>query len=588
MHRLRLVFCVLVLNLYGFSPVHASASDSSEGLIGLWGDDVVPTAQVAGTLTIDGRSDTWRANIAGLQAIVNRQGHDVSISLPGDQGKFRGDLAADQACISGFWIQPASGDSPAYASPLKLTQTQRGVWSGEIRPLTNRVSQYLEITRAGDGSLTAFLRNPEFNFAREHQLSVQVNGDTVAFGDPKRPRWQLHAKLDEDTGHLQVDWQGIGVFDYTRRDRDHAVGFYARTPSEATYVYREPVTMGDGWIPASLDEVGLEARSIAMLVTRLAQTATATGPQVQGLLIARHGKLVLEEYFQGFDAERPHDTRSAGKTFTSLMTGLAMMHGAAFTTETSVLSLLPQYQALVQHDPRKERITVGNLLTMTSGLACDDNDDHSPGNEDVMQSQNHQSDWYRYTLDLPMAREPGSNQAIYCTAGINLLGALIGHATDIWLPTFFDKYVGQPLQMRDYYINLMPDGDAYLGGGVYLRPRDFIKLGQLYLSGGSWNGKRVIDQDWVNRSTTRHSEFTPDHGYGYAWHLHQMKVGNHVFREYAAEGNGGQFVIVVPELELVVVITAGNYGDFKTWYALQDLVTDYIIPAALDANPPAK
>ena len=367
MHRLRLVFCVLVLNLYGFSPVHASASDSSEGLIGLWGDDVVPTAQVAGTLTIDGRSDTWRANIAGLQAIVNRQGHDVSISLPGDQGKFRGDLAADQACISGFWIQPASGDSPAYASPLKLTQTQRGVWSGEIRPLTNRVSQYLEITRAGDGSLTAFLRNPEFNFAREHQLSVQVNGDTVTFGDPKRPRWQLHAKLDEDTGHLQVDWQGIGVFDYTRRDRDHAVGFYARTPSEETYVYREPVTMGDGWIPASLDEVGLEARSIAMLVTRLAQTATATGPQVQGLLIARHGKLVLEEYFQGFDAERPHDTRSAGKTFTSLMTGLAMMHGAAFTTETSVLSLLPQYQALVQHDPRKERITVGNLLTMTSG-----------------------------------------------------------------------------------------------------------------------------------------------------------------------------------------------------------------------------
>jgi CubicO group peptidase (beta-lactamase class C family) len=138
--------------------------------------------------------------------------------------------------------------------------------------------------------------------------------------------------------------------------------------------------------------------------------------------------------------------------------------------------------------------------------------------------------------------------------------------------------------MHGYYINLMPDGNAYLGGGIYLRPRDLIKLGQLYLSGGRWNGRRIIGKDWVERSTLQHSSFTTDHGYGYAWHLHQMKVGARVFREYAAEGNGGQFVIVVPELELVVAISAGNYGDFKTWYALQDLVTGYIIPAALDKH----
>ena len=585
MRRWSLVLCLMLLNLGGVAQIYASTADSNERLIGLWGDDADAQAQVAGALTIDGRSGAWRAEIAGFQVSVVKQGDAVSVSLPGDQGRYRGDLAIDQASIHGFWIQPSSDDGPAYASPLILTRTQRGVWHGEVHPLSHRVSQYLEITtRDADGSLTAFLRNPEFNFAREHQLSVQVHGDMVTFEDPKRPGWQLHAKLDEDSGHLQVDWQGMGVFDYTRRDRDHALGFYARTPAEAIYAYREPVATDDGWIPASLDEAGLDARDIGALVTHLSQTAPAAGPHVQGLLIARHGKLVLEEYFQGFDAERPHDTRSAGKTFTSLMTGLAIMHGAAFTTQTPVLSLLPQYQALVQHDSRKQSITVDNLLSMTSGLACDDSDDQSPGNEDVMQSQTHQSDWYRYTLDLPMARAPGGSQAVYCTAGINLLGALIGRATGMWLPAFFDKYVAKPLQMHGYYINLMPDGDAYLGGGIYLRPRDFIKLGQLYLSGGKWNGKRVIDQDWIERSTARHSEFTADHGYGYAWHLHQMKVGNRVFREYAAEGNGGQFVIVVPELELVVAITAGNYGDFKTWYALQDLVIDYIIPAALDAK----
>lgn len=581
MHRPRLMFCLLVLNLSAASSALAAQPDNDEKLVGLWGDDVVLATQVAGTLTIDGRSDNWHADIAGFQVTATNQHGDVSMTLPGDHGAFRGEITSDDTDIHGFWIQPASGDSPAYASPLILKRVQRGVWSGEVWPLTQRVSQYIEIERAGDGALTAFLRNPEFNFAREHVLGVQVNQGSVVFTDAKRPRWQLHAKLDEDTGHLQVDWQGIGVFDYTRRGRDDAVGFYARTPSEATYVYREPVAMGDGWTPASLSDVDLDPVRIAALVSRLSQTAPAAGPQVQSLLIARRGKLVLEEYFQGFDADRTHDTRSAGKTFTSLMTGLAMEHGTTFTPESPVLTLLPQYEAVVQHDTRKEKMSIDNLLTMTSGLACDDNDDQSPGNEDVMQGQNQQHDWYRYTLDLPMARDPGGNHAVYCTAGINLLGAVIARTTGMWLPAFFDKYIGQPLQMRDYHINLMPNGDAYLGGGIYLRPRDFAKLGQLYLSGGTWNGKRVISRRWVERSLARHAEFTPDHGYGYAWHLHQMKVGNRVFQEYAAEGNGGQFVIVVPELELVVAINSGNYGDFKTWYPLQNLVADEIIPAAL-------
>ena len=556
--------CAVVLSLFVCGSVTAATSADIDKLVGLWGADVLLTIPVAGLLTIDGRADKWQANIDGYVAGVTHQGDDISLSLPGNQGKFLGKLAPDRARIRGFWIQPAAGESPAYASPLILTQVQPGVWSGDVRPLKNQISVYIQIQRTDAGSLTAFFRNPEDNFAREHLLSAQMDGDALTFSDPNRPHWQLHAKLDEDTGQLQVDWQGIGVFDYTRRDREHAIGFYARTPTVTTYSYREPLVTGDGWKTAALKEAGLDAGRITALMTRLDQTAPAARPQVQGLLVARHGKLVVDEYFQGFDASRVHDTRSAGKTFTSLMVGLAIMHGAAFTTDTPILSLLPHAEELAQHDPRKHKITIGDLMTMTSGLACDDNDDQSPGKEDVMQNQTTQKDWYRYTIDLPMAHAPGGNQAIYCSAGINLLGAAIGHTTGMWLPTFFDVYIAQPLQMRGYFMNLMPDGDAYLAGGIYLRPRDFIKLGQLYLSGGKWNGKRVIDQSWVKRSTVRHSEFTPDHGYGYAWHLHQMKVGSRTFQEYAAEGNGGQFVMVVPQLDLVVAITAGNYGEFKT------------------------
>ena len=584
MRRLTLILgalfaAVLPMIVLADEPAPAGA----DRLLGLWGNETAFVPQAAGTLVIDGRSDEWRASIGGFEAAVHRAGDRIDVSLPGDQGRFRGHLAADASAIDGFWIQPAGTTlSSAYATPLTLKPVQAGVWSGRVQPLADRVSQYLQIARGSDGALVASIANPEFNLGRSQLYKVAVDGDALTLSDPRRPAWQLHGNFDEDSGQLRLDWQGIGWFAFTRRDRDHAPGFYPRTPAATSYAYRQPLDLDDGWATSSLQDAGLDAHMIAALVESIERDAMTgpAAPQIQGVLIARHGKLVVEEYFHGFDRERKHDTRSAGKSFASLMVGLAMQHSTKLTPDTPVLSLLPQYQGLANPDPRKRQITVADLMSMTSGLACDDNDDKSPGNEDVMQSQHRQNDWYRYTLDLPMARAPGGNKAVYCSAGINLLGGVVGHATGMWLPAFFDTYIGRPLQMRDYHINLMPNGDAYLAGGIYLRPRDMLKLGQLYLAGGVWNGHRVIDRHWVDLSTIRHAEFAPDHGYGYAWHLHAMKSVGHDYREYAAEGNGGQFIIVVPELDITVVITAGNYGDFKTWYPLQDLVAKYIIPAA--------
>jgi CubicO group peptidase (beta-lactamase class C family) len=112
------------------------------------------------------------------------------------------------------------------------------------------------------------------------------------------------------------------------------------------------------------------------------------------------------------------------------------------------------------------------------------NDDNSPGNEDARQRQTMQPDWYKYTLDLPMVHDPGGDQAVYCSVGMNLLGGIVRHATQTWLPEFFRENVATPLQIKSYYWNLMPNGEGYAGGGLYLRPRDQLKLGQLYLNGG--------------------------------------------------------------------------------------------------------
>ena len=222
---------------------------------------------------------------------------------------------------------------------------------------------------------------------------------------------------------------------------------------------------------------------------------------------------------------------------------------------------------------------------MNSGLACDDNDDNSPGNEDRMYAQTAQRDYYKYALDVPMAADPGNGTAVYCTIGINLLGGILRDATKTSLIDLFDRYVATPLDIRSYYLNLSPNGDAYMGGGMYLRPRDALKLGQLYLGGGSWNGRRVVGARWVALSAQQHSFFPASayaagHGYGFAWHLFSPRAGNRTYREYMAQGNGGQLIAVLPELDTVVLIEAGNYNNFPTWRAFfEDYIPQYVIPA---------
>jgi CubicO group peptidase (beta-lactamase class C family) len=245
-------------------------------------------------------------------------------------------------------------------------------------------------------------------------------------------------------------------------------------------------------------------------------------------------------------------------------------------------------------DPRKDQITLAHLLTHTSGLACDDNDDASPGNEGTMQSQRAQPDWWKYTLDLPIAHEPGTRYA-YCSAGSNLVGAVLTTASGTWLPALFDRLLAQPLGFQRYHWNLMPSGDGYLGGGVSMRPRDLLKIGQLYLDGGRWHGLRLVDSSWVRISTAAHARISPattgldsssfgnfygEAEEGYGWHLSTLRSGGREHPEYAATGNGGQLLIVVPDLDLTVVFTAGNYGQGGVWTRFRSqIVPQEIIPA---------
>lgn len=587
----------------------AQPTIADDPLLGLWSTEVTFGPTLRGELTLTREGSTWHAALANAEARFDAAGDDVRGNFPRNLGQFRGTVTDNGRTISGFWLQPSDvtseqPDSPAafqaFATPLVLQRTGRNVWRGTVQPVDERFTLYLRIFRSADGLLTAAFRNPEINSVggAQHFLVTQ-EGNSVRFRariDDKSPEISHNATLAHNPDRLQIFWPDLGrTLELQRRAPQQVLKFFPRPPGEA-YKYSRPPVTGDGWATARAHDVGIDESAIARLVQRLVEVdPSARRPAlIHSLLVARSGKLVLEEYFFGYERNMPHDTRSAGKTFASVMLGAAIRSGAKIAPESRIYDLLAAMGPFANPDPRKSRITLADLMTHNSGLACDDNDDASPGNENTMQQQPRQPNWWKYTLDLPMAHDPGTRYA-YCSANINLVGAALTTATRTWLPELFERTVARPLQFGPYHWNLMPTDEGYLGGGAWVRPRDLLKVGQAYLDGGVWRGRRIVDASWVTQSTTPRAEISPvttgldpnqfSNFYiagndALAWHANGVRSGERTYREYAATGNGGQLLIVIPELDLAVVLTAGNYRQGGIWTQWRNnIVGAEIIPA---------
>jgi CubicO group peptidase (beta-lactamase class C family) len=571
-------------------------------LIGIWGSESFIGPYLRGPITIANDGKAWKAIISSVETSVHPDGDSVRFAFAGDLGEFRGAFARNRTAIEGWWIQPdgtkgqgphdPGGLSQPFATRVTLALAQPNVWRGSVVPLDDTFTLYLQIWRGTSGALTGAFRNPELNLrGGSSQFLVTLVNDSVIFtARPDSSEPEIRRVAHFDSAHKQLDlwWPQIQrQLIMFPRTADQAVAYFPKLPRGVKYSYLAPPPGNDGLPSARASSVGFDEAQLERLIQRIVDTVQTSGrtPHIHSLLVARKGRLVLEEYFSGFDRDKPHDTRSAAKTFSSVMLGAAMQRGFPLSEETPITQLLASRRPFENPDPRKDRITLAHLMTHGSGLDCDDNDESSPGGEDNMQTQTAKPDWWKYMLDLKMIHDPGTHRA-YCSGSMNLVGAAITAATKTWLPEFFDRAIAQPLQFGHYYYNLMPTGEGYTGGGVFMRPRDLLKIGQLYLNGGLWNGKRIIPNEWVAKSTQRQ---TPAPGApadtlsgtdGYAWHLGYIKSGGRSHRMYQSNGNGGQLLIVIPELDLVVVFTAGNYGNFQVWGPFQGaLVGNAIIPA---------
>lgn len=557
------------------------ANQGAENLIGLWHAQRTFTQGVEGPLSIT-HNGGWSAKIAGYSIPVEVAGNQVRFSVPGGRGYFRGRLSGGGEEITGHWVQPWTYNGFArFASPVTLTLEGDGRWAGEVKPLRDTMNFFLVLRKTEEGGIAGFIRNPEANIGRFYPIaSVAVDGGKVRFlaGDGEV---RLEGFYDAGQDRLSVYFPlNGGAYDFIRADSDPGTPFYPRPEGARDYHYAVP-SPGGGWETASLEDVGMERAPLEAMIQGIIDTPmdAIDAPSVHAVLVARHGKLVVEEYFHGFSRDLPHGTRSASKTVTATLAGIAV-HQGILSLDSPVYDVMYGGQPPADLDPRAARMTLRHLITMTSGLDCDDFTYDNPGNEDVMQSQEEEPDWHRYTLELEMVHEPGAHAA-YCSAGMNLAGGVVSKASGRWLPAFYREHFAKPLGAGLYHMNLTPAGEGYGGGGLYIKARDFLKLGQLYLNDGIWNGKRLLDPGWADAATTPYNHIG-DEGYGYGWWIFSYPYRDREVKAYYAGGNGGQYVIVVPELDLTIVIFAGNYNQRVMHQTKYELVPEYILKAIKD------
>ena len=333
--------------------------------------------------------------------------------------------------------------------------------------------------------------------------------------------------------------------------------------STVSYSYQVPPVTGDGWETAHLSDRNIEVEPIENMVFRVKNNEYRN---IHAILLIRHNRLVLEEYFPGYafdgeqwvwyDRDTFHFIASCTKSFTSALVGMAFDRGHIPSPDTLMKDLFPEFEN-IDWSNGKDRITLWHLLTMTAGLDWDEwaVSYFEPDNP-VNQMRNY---WYPmlFVVNRPMAHEPGTAWAYNSGLSI-LLGGIIKNTTGWSADDFAERFLFATLGIHDYqWLTLGDHHTIDTGGGLLLKPRDMARLGQLYLDRGTWKGLRVISETWVEESTKWQADRSSG-GYGFQWWVERHPWKGTVIESFSAQGLGGQYIFVFRDLDLVVVFTGGN------------------------------
>lgn len=563
------------------APVTASAADD---LSGLWKAKRFFGPEARGPLILQRVGDGYVADFAGRRTPTRTERGELVFDLANGQGTFRGKW--EKGGLIGHWFQPHSAAfslGSTYASPVRLKADGPNRWSGTVTPFEDTFTYYLLLTPQPDGSYAAIARNPERDYGTQRGMRRLVReGETFRLvggrGGPEQTFATGGYRAEAGMLSLGATDRGGWTYDFTRDDDQSA--FYPRGKTPAAWTYQPPPARDDGWPTGTLEEAGLDRAALAKLVDAITAEPmdSPDARQVHAILIARHGKLVFEEYFHGESRDRLHESRSAAKSVTAALVGAVIQAGGPLSLSDPVYKVMNGGVFPADLEARKRAMTLENLLTMTSGIYCDDNDPKAPASEELMQDQSEEPDYNRFFMRAPMAFDPG-HKAVYCSGSPNLALGMVGRALGEDPRYAFDRLLGEPLKIHRYGWFQDPAGNPFGGGGVQFLPRDFMKFGQLMLNGGTWGGRRILSKDFVARLS---SPLYPlgSMAYGYNWWVIDYPYKGRQLRSFAALGNGGQVTLVIPELDMVVQAHSANYATARLTRAFQaDLFPNYILPA---------
>jgi CubicO group peptidase (beta-lactamase class C family) len=344
-----------------------------------------------------------------------------------------------------------------------------------------------------------------------------------------------------------------------------------------------PPDLHDMWPTASLESTNISPEPLHNMESSI---RAGEFKKIGSVLIARHGKLVYEGYFDG-DASSLRDTRSATKSITDILLGIAIGEKKLSGVDARILDLLPERGRKLQNpDPRKQKITVEDFLTMSSLLECDDWNDASRGNEERMYLV---EDWAQFILDLPIRGRmhvgeetespPYGRYFSYCTGGVFALSEVLQKVTGQRADRYAQEKLFSPLGIHNAEWVYSPLNIPQTGGGLRLNGRDLLKIAQLYLDKGACQGKQIVDEQWVRASTQPHAQIDEQTNYGYLWWLKSFKAAGKDYPAFFMSGNGGNKVLGFPGLDLAVVITSTNYNTHGMHEQTEKMLTDYILAA---------
>jgi CubicO group peptidase (beta-lactamase class C family) len=318
------------------------------------------------------------------------------------------------------------------------------------------------------------------------------------------------------------------------------------------YHYEVPEQMSDGWPVGSLYDSKFDVDKIEGLINSINEGAYS---EIDGILVAQSGSLLLEQYFNGYSQSSLHQTQSAIKSFDSAVVGILLDQQYLYSVDQPIRDLLPELQALDWSDS-KEDITLEDLLTMRSGLDCLENKNDVCNSRNLNQSVN----WAEFTLSQKMETLPGSVFSYF--SGLPLvMHRIVENQTGMSFIDFIDINLLSPLGISNYRFDRSASGEAL---GAHLLPRDMAKFGQLYLNKGQWEGQQLISSQWIQKSTRASVEdglWLESFKYGYWWWLYNGEKAGKPFDFIGARGAKGQWIILLPDQELLIVFTGNKDSD---------------------------